>query len=153
ERFLTRQDAVAQAAFWLGVKPGLREALEKEALQAAALARDADALAAEHLKAAADMPDEQKARWQAVLTGLARTRGRLRELQAIFCLTEAETAQMMRYAAAFGAAGVPNVTAQQRAQLMQQLDRVLQEAVKAGLFEVPPEAKPGKDDAPAPKEG
>lgn len=157
DRLRTEQDAVARVALLLGVKPGLREALERSRTELAGLSKDVDVLAKAHQKAAGEeMTETQQEQWCAVRSGLADSRARIAELEAIYCLTPAETQRLIEFAASL-AGNNPNLSPGQRARLAANLEKLLQQLVKQGLVpeDTPKETKEPPKDKPAPpnKEG
>jgi hypothetical protein len=103
------------------------------------------------------MTETEQEQWKAIRTGLAESRGRIAEMQDVYCLTPAETERLIQYAAGTIASNQPS--AQRRAQLAQQLEKLFRQLIKQGLVpqdDVPKEPKEPKEprgkDAPPTKD-
>ena len=126
----------------------------------AGLSKDVDVLAKAQQKAAGEeMTETQQEQWRTVRSGLADSGDRIAELEAIYCLTPAETQRLIEGAATL-AGNNPSLSPGQRARLVANLEKLLQQLVKQGLVpeDTPKETKETKEppkDKPAPpnKEG
>jgi proteasome lid subunit RPN8/RPN11 len=136
------EDAVARAAVFLGVKPGLRESLIKTLADVEESAKIAAALAKAHRAAANPLPEDQEHLWQAIEDDLRRTRLRLLSVEASYCLSEAETVRYIQYAAALMARSTQGITAADQLRLARDLEALLQQGMDKGLFELPKTSPP-----------
>ncbi len=95
DRGRAEQNAISDAALFLGVKPGLRELLDRCLEDVRQGTAQAEALAKEQAQAS-EPSDAQKEKWNTIREDLSRTQARLRRAQALYCMTPAETDQMIR---------------------------------------------------------
>jgi hypothetical protein len=146
ERARTVQDAVAHSAVLLGVKPGLRESLDRCRGDLETVTKIAAAAEAHAKTAGAEFTDAQKEQWMAIQAGLSGTRERLTRLRDQYGLTPAETDETLRATAAL-LSDDPTLTPRMRAQTAERLQRMLRVGVQQGLFEQvdspPAAASPG----------
>ncbi len=144
ERLRTKEDAIAQAALLMGVKPGLRESLTVCLDDLEGAAREAEALAGK-------AGDDDKEKWREARTRLARAFQRLMVIQDRYSLSAAETDRLLQYAAAVLAANTPGLSPRELGGVAQQYEKALKEGVKQGLFELPtlPGGDAAKKSAPA----
>lgn len=131
---LRMDQQTARTALFLGVKVGLRENLERLQADLASLTKEAAALGKEH-QAAAELTDEQKARWADFRAGLAKVDLGLQLARKDYCLTARETDEYLQTAAAFITASDPTLTRQQRAKV----EAEVQQALRRGLLKNFPE--------------
>jgi proteasome lid subunit RPN8/RPN11 len=144
ERNHIEQEAVARSALFLGVKPGLREALDRCLADLSSGVKEAQVLAA-------DLPEEQRERWNTVREEFLQAQGRLRGMQALYCLSNGETERIVQLSAAVVALSSQGITSTERAQLARQLEKQFMQILKEGVGdprgEKVPEIAPPKADA------
>lgn len=130
ERDLLARNAMSRACLLLGVKPGLRERL--------------DACIAEIEKAnqqlvenppADETLEARRQRWDNLKASFADTRARLRRLEDDYCLTPAETEQMVRELAVLLRVNSEGLGARERAEIYQRLEDLLIKVNRQGLLE------------------
>lgn len=137
DRLQMEKDAIAQAALWLGIKPGLRESLDSSIEDLKSATRDADALAG-------SLPEDQKKKWEEVRAALLKNQDRLQVLKLRYGMTPEQTEHMLRLVAAALARDQPGLTPREREQMFNRFEDALRVGIKKGLFELPldPEKKP-----------
>jgi len=145
ERNRLEEDAVARSAFLLGIRPGLREALDRCLAELQAGEQQARELTKESSEA-------QQEKLAGLRESLEESHGRLKELQTRYCLTPAESDRMIQYAAAVLAMSTEGLTRKEREELAQRVEAWLKQGAKQGLYDLPEKAGSGspKSEAPAP---
>jgi proteasome lid subunit RPN8/RPN11 len=145
ERSRLEEDAVARSAFLLGIRPGLREALDR----CLADLRAAEQQARELTRQSPEAPQEKLG---GLREALDKSQARLKELQTRYCLTPAESDRMIEYAAAVLAMSTEGLTRKEREELAQRVEAWLKQGAKQGLYNLPENAGSGspKSEAPAP---
>jgi proteasome lid subunit RPN8/RPN11 len=130
ERYRSEQGAVARTALLLGVKPGLREALDRCLAELKDGVQEGQALAK-------GLPDEEKEKWNGLQARLNRTRQQLLELEAQYCLTAAETQRLLQQMGALLAASQSGLSNQEQARLAREIEKTLAEQLQKNLGGIP----------------
>jgi proteasome lid subunit RPN8/RPN11 len=150
DRERVHHQAIAETALWLGVKPGLKEALDRSLADLDGVAKDLDVLVKAAPPAEGEEGNDQRARWEAARGGLRKVRQEVRALQADYCLTPAQTERLLRRTADTLAALAPGLSREERIRLSQRLEQSLLQDILEGRPKAPEGQNP-KPDAAAPK--
>jgi proteasome lid subunit RPN8/RPN11 len=130
ERDLLAHNAMSRACLLLGVKPGLRERLDA---CIAELERTSQQLAEN--PPADETPEARRQRLDNLRASFVDTRARLRRLQDDYCLTPAETEQMVRDLAVLLRVNSEGLGPRERAEINQRLEDLLIKVNRQGLLE------------------
>jgi hypothetical protein len=155
DRERVHREAIAESALWLGIRPGLKEAVDRSLLDLQTAALDLDALAKASPPPEGEEGANVRARWASAGATLKKAQRDLVAVQTEYGLTPAQTERLVRRTADMLAAITPGLPRDERARLAQRLEQYLLQDLRDGLSRMPlpnavapPEAaKPGE---PAP---